>query len=49
MQGLFLRQFYLGYFRATQDVGWFAFSARLRLTMLEELMQWEVTGPAARD
>lgn len=49
MQGLFVREFYLGYFRATQDVGWLALSARLRLTMLEELMQWEMTRPAAKD
>lgn len=50
MQRSSLRRFYLDYFRATQDAGWLArLSARQRLKMLEELMQWEVTMPISKD
>ena len=40
------RRFYLDYFRSTQDACWLRRpSARQRLKMLEDLMQWEVTAP----
>ncbi|AUV02625.1 TPA: glucose uptake inhibitor SgrT [Kluyvera intermedia] len=42
------RQFYLAYFRATQDASrLFRLSTNQRLKMLEELMQWEVTIPVS--
>ncbi|WP_435929069.1 glucose uptake inhibitor SgrT [Dryocola sp. BD613] len=43
-------EFYRNYFVATQRVGsgWLArLTARQRLKMLKDLMQWEVTTPAA--
>ncbi|MCL6743978.1 MULTISPECIES: glucose uptake inhibitor SgrT [Kosakonia] len=50
MLGSSIRRFYLDYFHATQDAGWLArLSARQRLKMLEELMQWEVTTPVSKD
>lgn len=43
------RQFYLAYFRATQNASrLFGLSANQRLKMLEELMQWEVTIPISK-
>ncbi|AUP77174.1 glucose uptake inhibitor SgrT [Kosakonia oryzendophytica] len=46
MKGSSTRRFYLDYFLATQDACWLACqSARSRLKMLEELMQWDVTTP----
>ncbi|ECG1190896.1 glucose uptake inhibitor SgrT [Salmonella bongori] len=37
-----MRQFWLRYFAATENVSWLAcLSALQRLKMLEELMQWE--------
>ncbi|KNC06545.1 hypothetical protein AC791_18350 [Klebsiella sp. RIT-PI-d] len=48
MQKSFIRQFYLSYFIATQDVCWLARqSARQRYALLEELMQWDVTNPVS--
>jgi|GEM_PF-40909 len=48
MQRSFTRQFYLRYFIATQGVSWLARqSARQRLKLLEELMQWDVTNPVS--
>lgn len=43
------RQFYLQYFIATQGVNWLARqSARQRVKMLEDLMQWELTAPVSQ-
>nr|WP_318382994.1 glucose uptake inhibitor SgrT [uncultured Enterobacter sp.] len=50
MTGSTARQFYLRYFIATQGVSWLARqSARQRVKMLEELMQWEVTIPIPKN
>ncbi|WP_312626119.1 glucose uptake inhibitor SgrT [Scandinavium sp.] len=43
-----VRQFYQQYFLATQGASWLArLVAGMRLKMLEDLMQWEVTTPAS--
>ncbi|MGU3414343.1 glucose uptake inhibitor SgrT [Enterobacteriaceae bacterium C34A] len=43
-----VRQFYQQYFLATQGASWLArLVAGMRLNMLEELMQWDVTNPAS--
>lgn len=48
MQRSFIRQFYLRYFIATQDVCWLARqSAKQRFGLLAELMQWDVTNPVS--
>ena len=48
MQRSIIRQFYLRYFIATQDVCWLARqSARQRFALLAELMQWDVTNPVS--
>ena len=43
------QQFYLAYFRATQNASrLFRLNTNQRLKMLEELMQWEVTIPVSK-
>jgi len=48
MKKLTACEFYQQYFSATQGASWLArLVAGMRLKMLEDLMQWEVTCPAS--